>query len=100
MGQRANLIIVKDNGYDIYYSHWCANTLPTDMFWGPEHGINFIKNQKKVEPENGWLDDIWAEGGAVIDLDKKVFLLYGGEDILYNIPLRRLYLKLINQVWK
>lgn len=27
MGQRANLVIVKQDSYDLYFNHWCANTL-------------------------------------------------------------------------
>jgi hypothetical protein len=47
----------------------------------------------------GWLDDTWAEGGAVIDLDRQVLILYGGEDLLWYIPLRRLYLQLLQEMW-
>lgn len=57
MGQRANLVIIKQDGYDLHYSHWCANTLPQDLFWGPQHAIAFIEAQPKVD-ETGWLDDI------------------------------------------
>lgn len=99
MGQRANLIIFKNSTYDLYYSHWCANSLPRELFWGPEHALHFIQIQNKVDSETGWLDAVWAEGGAIIDLDKKVFILYGGEDIKQDIPLRRVYLQLLAQVW-
>lgn len=99
MGQRANLIIVENKDYELYYNHWCANTLTQDIFWGPQHAIDFIKMQQKVDKENGWLDDVWAEGGVVIDTDKKVLLIFGGEDFMFNIPLRRIYLKLLSEVW-
>ncbi|CAN7634234.1 hypothetical protein LJR153_004824 [Paenibacillus sp. LjRoot153] len=98
MGQRANLVIVQQDGYDLYYNHWCANTLPSDLFWGPEHAISFIQAQKKVD-QTDWLDDIWAEGGAVIDEAKKLLLFYGGEDMQSNIPYRRLFLELMQRVW-
>ena len=89
MGQRANLVLVEDGKYQLFYSHWCANTLPRDLFWGPEHAVAFIRLQRAVD-ESGWLDDVWAEGGALLDLDRKRCLLYGGEDILYDVPLRRI----------
>jgi hypothetical protein len=98
MGQRANLIIVRNKSYELYYSHWCANTLPKDLFWGEQYAIKFIEMQTKVD-ESGWLDDVWAEGGAILDLDKKKLIIYGGEDILYDIPLRNLYLKLMRNTW-
>ncbi|MBC8059818.1 MAG: hypothetical protein H7Y18_04050 [Clostridiaceae bacterium] len=80
----------------MYYSHWCANTLPRDIFWGPKHAINFIEIQVKTDFEDWWLDDIWAEGGVIVDIEKKILLMYGGEDILFDIPLRKIYLKLLS----
>lgn len=99
MGQRANLVIVENKQYKIFYSHWCANSLDKDLFWGVEHSLAFIRLQDEVD-ESGWLDEVWAEGGAVVDLDNKMLLFFGGEDILYNVPLRRFYLQLLKQVWK
>jgi hypothetical protein len=55
--------------------------------------------QREVD-ESGWLDEVWAEGAAVVDLDKQTLLLYGGENILYDVPLRRVYLELLSRVWK
>jgi hypothetical protein len=98
MGQRANLIIAGPEGYDLYYSHWRANTLPTDLFWGPEYAQAFVRIQRPVD-QDGWLDTIWSEGGAVIDTARRTLLLYGGEDILYDVPLRRMYLELLQTVW-
>ncbi|MDF1742288.1 MAG: hypothetical protein P1V19_01245 [Gimesia sp.] len=99
MGQRANLAIGNASGYELFYSHWCANTLPRDLFWGSEHAIEFISQQRAVAVKDGWLDTIWAEGGAVLDSQNKTFLLYGGEDLLYDVPLRRLFLKMLSAAW-
>jgi hypothetical protein len=96
MGQRANLIVVEGGDYQLFYGHWCANTLPRDLFWGPEHALAFIRIQRPVDD---WLDDVWAEGGALLDLDRNHFLLYGGEDVLHDVPLRRVYLALLAKVW-
>lgn len=100
MGQRANLLIVEGGQYQLFYSHWCANTLPRDLFWGPKYAVQFIRQQRAVDQESGWLDDVWAEGAAVVDLDRQVLLLFGGEDILYDVPLRRVYLDCLGRVWK
>jgi hypothetical protein len=99
MGQRANLILVENGAYRLFYSHWCANTLPRDLFWGAEHAQAFIRIQREVD-DSGWLDDVWAEGGALLDFDWKQLLLYGGEDILRDVPLRRVYMGLLAQVWQ
>jgi hypothetical protein len=124
VGQRANIVVIQDGQVDLYYCHWCAATLPADLFWGPEHAVAFARRQRDArtigpeipmrrpdlsslsasEPERpgaeGWLDNAWAEGGAVIDLDQKTLILYGGEDIPRDIPLRRLYLELLEIVWQ
>lgn len=98
MGQRANLITVEDGEYTLRYDHWCANRLDDILFWGPGHALDYFDAQDKVG-EEGWLDEIWAEGGAVLDLDKKYLIWWGGEDILYDLPRRRVYLKLQEKIW-
>jgi hypothetical protein len=99
VGQRANLLIVEDGQYQLFYSHWCANTLPRDLFWGPQYAVKFIRMQREVD-ESGWLDEVWAEGAAIVDVDKQTLLLFGGENILYDVPLRRVYLELLSRTWK
>ena len=123
MGQRANIIVIQDGKSDLYYCHWCAVSLPADLFWGPEPAVAFARNQldaRSLGPEipmrrpdissrsadkprepgtEGWLDDQWAEGGALIDLDDRVLVLFGGDDVLWDVPLRRLYLELLRQTW-
>ena len=72
MGQRAVLIIAENEKYEIYYDHWCANTLDSYLFWGPEEAVSYIR---KHDPEKGyWLNDVWCEGAVLVDLDKKKLL--------------------------
>ncbi|MFO0941308.1 MAG: hypothetical protein U0930_11115 [Pirellulales bacterium] len=99
MGQRANLVIGNSSGYDLFYNHWCANTITRDLFWGPEHALEFVSKQRSVDRIDGWLDTVWAEGGAVVDPNNRTLLIYGGQDVLYDVPLRRLYLKLLRSAW-
>jgi hypothetical protein len=98
MGQRANLITVENGRYTVRYDHWVANRLDDVLFWGAGYALEYFDVQEEVGDE-GWLDEIWAEGGAVLDLDKKHLLWWGGEDVLYELPLRRVYLKLQKRVW-
>lgn len=96
MGHRANLVY-KQGGYQLFYSHWAAITLPRDLFWGPERARDFILRQREVD---GWLDDRWAEGGALLDEDERVLLLWGGEDEGYEVPLRRRLLACMQVLWE
>lgn len=98
MGQPANLVIVQDGAFELYYSHWCANTLPGSLFWGAKYAAAFIRAQSKAD-SNDWLDDIWAEGGVVLDSEKKVLLFFGGEDERFDIPHRRLFIQLMGTLW-
>jgi hypothetical protein len=98
MGQRANIIVVEQGRRDTYYTHWRANSLPCDLFWGPIYSTAFARAQRPV-PGGELFDDVWAEGGAVIDLDNQILLLFGGEDLLYEVPLRRLFLRLLKNGW-
>jgi hypothetical protein len=91
--------LVKEGEYELHYSHWCAHTLPEDFFWGPEHAEALIRVQPLVD-DSGWLDDVGAEGGVVLDFDRKNLLLFGGEEVLDDVPLRRVYLELLERAWR
>ncbi|OWA34030.1 hypothetical protein B9G55_17000 [Saccharibacillus sp. O16] len=98
MGHRANLVLVQEGTYELYYNHWGALTIPEDLFWGEQEAQRYIQMQKKVAPHE-WLDDVWAEGGALMDLDRRRLMLFGGEDIKYDLPMQRLYLQLMASTW-
>ncbi len=98
MGQRANLLIVTGGAYELCYTHHRANTLDHDLFWGPDYALGFIRAQRRVTDAD-WLNDVWAEGGAVMDLDRRVLLWFGGEGVLYEVPLRRAHTRLMAAVW-
>jgi hypothetical protein len=96
MGQRANYIIIDDHGFVLKYSHWGANAIDGDMFWGPAHALAFINAQRDTDE---WLDDIWCEGGALVDLPKRTMLWFGGEDIVHDVMRHRLYMALLARTW-
>lgn len=98
MGQRANLIVVENGEYELYYDHWCANSLDSLLFWGPESALRFFRAHDSLD-EDGWLDTKWCEGGAVIDVDKSTLVFFGGEDILYDVFLRRTFLDMLLETW-
>ena len=99
MGHRANLLLVDETGYKLFYCHWCGKSIPEDVFWGVQYAVPFIKQQREVNDGDGWLDDVWAEGGVLVDTSRHTLILWGGESLSYDIPLRRLYLELLQEVW-
>jgi hypothetical protein len=98
MGSRANLAIIENNALELYYSHWAGQTIPHDLFWGLPHALAFIRAQQQV-PNDEWLDDVWCEGGCVLNLDERRAIFFGGEDVKYDIPLRRVFLSLFRHTW-
>lgn len=96
MGQRANLALVQDKSYELYYTHWGASDLPRSIFWGAEEAVDYIRSCERID---SWLDDRWAEGGAVLDLDHRQLLWFGGDDLIYDIPLRRQFIRLMEPLW-
>ncbi|MHA7132932.1 hypothetical protein [Oerskovia turbata] len=71
MGSRANFVVVSDAGVELYYDHWGAQGLTYDLVLDGEREslarIRSMRPQDATAPMN-WLDDVWAEGGAVMDL--------------------------------
>jgi hypothetical protein len=65
MGQRANLLIIESGRGTLYYDHWCANRLDDELFWGPEEALHFIRQRDPIGAD-GWLDEVWCEGAAVV----------------------------------
>lgn len=96
MGSRANYLLIDKGVSVLWYSHWGAQSIVRDLFWGPELAMAFVRCQQRTEE---WLDDVWCEGAALIDVAKKTVLLFGGEDIKYEPPLRRIYLELLRGPW-
>lgn len=101
MGHRANLILVERVGtYALFYTHWRANTLDSDLFWGPASAEAFIRAQRSRRDGAEWLDDVWGEGGAVLDLTRRELVWFGGEDIQHDVPLRRVHLGIMRALWE
>lgn len=100
MGQRANLVIVKQGEWQLYYDHWCANRLHIELFWGPELATEFVTQRPPLRNRDEWLDEIWCEGSAIIDHDRKKLLWFGGEDTMWDVPARRALLELMKHQWR
>jgi hypothetical protein len=97
MGHRANYAIREGARVELYRSHWGALDVPRDLFWGSESAVEFVR---ELSPVGGWMDEVFCEGGAAIDLDQRALTLYGGEALLYEADLRPLYLELLALSWE
>jgi hypothetical protein len=98
MGSRANYVIVDEQGWRLYYSHWGAARIHAQLAAGPTYARRFIEEQQRCEPA-GWLDDMWAEGGVVMDAAARRLLFFGGYGDMHQIGFRRAYFALLGQTW-
>lgn len=65
------------------------------LFWGPDITCHFLRN----DPRPGWDIRQSDYGAAVLDLDKKQLLFFGGEHLPHHIPYRREFLRLMQYNW-
>lgn len=96
MGHRAKYIVKSDRDFELYYSHWGANVVPSDFFWGPQAALEFVRSQKTTTE---WLDDVWCEGGACLDTEVRRLVFFGGEDAQYDPFLRAVVLAFFEHTW-
>ena len=76
MGNRANFVIVKDQDWQLYYSHWGGCRMLDALIGGPELALRHAASLRRCE-KNEWCDPTWADGGAVVDLDRRRVLFFG-----------------------
>lgn len=95
MGHRCNYVVREDGELTLYYSHWGALGVPRDFFWGLAAARAFLAGHEPCG-EDRWLDDVYGEGGAALDLDTKTLTIDGGE--IYG-PARDLLFELMAVVW-
>ena len=106
MGSRANAVVIENGRRHVYYSHWAAQFMDALMFWGPDHALAEVSSWldgREDDPESDvewWLDNVWAEGGCCIDLDKRHLVIYGGEDIECDVLWLETYLRLLPYTWR
>jgi hypothetical protein len=94
MGSRANFVIADRDGWRLRYSHWAASGIASIVAPGPSAALRFIDAQADGE----WLDDVWAEGGALVDVTRRVLLFWGG-DLTDELPVRRAFMRVLALTW-
>ena len=96
MGLDANLIILGQDACERYESCNRGRTLDQDLFWGPHHALAYIRAQG---PFDGWVEEIRASGGVVLDLERKHLLWFGGEISRERVALQRIHHELMTHIW-
>ncbi len=81
MGARADYMLIEDGAIDIYYDKWGAQGVPAVVIDGSEATIASIR---ELAPTESLMDDIWAEGGILLDMDRRELLFFGGDSIRFS----------------
>lgn len=68
------------------------------LFWGPDTFLD-IYNDCVMDDADETFIGYSEYGAAVIDLDNKHLLFFGGENLATDILLRKLYIKLLHKTW-
>ena len=97
MGNRANFVIVKNQDWQLYYSHWGGCRMLDALVGGPELALRYAATLRRCE-KNDWCDPSWADGGAVVDLDRRRVLFFG-EPVMMEMNERRAVMTVLAAVW-
>ncbi|GAB2519795.1 hypothetical protein [Nocardia heshunensis] len=99
MGARANFVLIDGDGPRLHYSHWAADTIGSVLIAGPDAACRFISAQRLCDPATDWLDDVWCEGGAVVDLTRRELVYFGDQLLEESVPHKRIYAALLARTW-
>jgi hypothetical protein len=77
MGARAQYVVVENRTWQRYYSHWAANRVVDDLLPGPVAATRCFRANQEIDE---WLDDVWCEGAALVDHDRRILLWFAFAD--------------------
>ncbi|WP_234794200.1 hypothetical protein [Mycolicibacterium flavescens] len=97
MGNRANLVILEDGQWSLYYSHWVGCRTLDALVCGPVPALRFLRSFRECGPME-WTSPIWADGGVVLDLDRRRMLFFG-EELMCEMFIRRAILDVLALTW-
>ncbi|MFG2959351.1 hypothetical protein ACGF5O_37215 [Streptomyces sp. NPDC048291] len=77
MGARAQYVVVENGAWQRYYSHWAAHRVAHDLLPGPVAATRCFRANREIDE---WLDDVWCEGAALVDHDRRTLLWFSSTD--------------------
>jgi hypothetical protein len=77
MGARAQYVVVAGGAWQRYYSHWAAGRVVDDVLPGPAAATRCFRANREIDE---WLDDVWCEGAALVDHDRRILLWFAFAD--------------------
>ncbi len=96
MGSRTNYVIIEDGMTGIYYAQWGALTIARELLAGPEAAMAFARGQRT---DMGLMDNVFADGGILLDSDRRTLLFWCDGKIGHFPYLRRVLLPIPRALW-
>ncbi|MFD0275313.1 hypothetical protein ACFVHB_15605 [Kitasatospora sp. NPDC127111] len=97
MGDRANVIVVREDGTHELYRSGRAVGIDLDLLNGPDAVLAMLPDLRQ---DGWWLDDIMAQGGVLLDLGQKVLLFFAWEGPSAELRHRAAAFELIRATWQ
>lgn len=97
MGNRANFVVVENQDWQLYYAHWAGGRILDALIGGPGLALRYVQTLRPC-PKNEWVDPAWADGGALVDLDRRR-LLFFGDTLMVAAAERRALMRVLAAVW-
>lgn len=96
MGDRANVIVVRENGaHELYRTGWAVG-IDLDLLEGPAPVLAMLP---ELRQDGWWLDDTMAQGRILLDLGRKVLLFFAWEGPSTELRHRATTFELIRAAW-
>jgi hypothetical protein len=73
MGERTQKVVLRDGQVLKYWSRWGGQSCVDELVAGFQ---GFADNLSFDRSETDWMDAVWAEGGYLVDFERKKILLY------------------------
>ncbi|MDH6137831.1 hypothetical protein P3T37_007266 [Kitasatospora sp. MAA4] len=97
MGDRANFVVVREGGeYELYLSRFGAVGIDLDLLAGPAEALSLVG---RLKASDWWLDDVHCQGAGLIDLGRKVLMLFAWEGPSAVMRHRAATLELLREAW-
>jgi hypothetical protein len=90
------VIIEPDGSWTLRGHRLAAEGLDVTLLAEPDAVIAYLR---RWEERDWWYDEIWAEGGIVVDASTRELAFFGGCELVRTIPMRRRYLDVLGAVW-
>ncbi|MCE9572833.1 MAG: hypothetical protein K8W52_06725 [Deltaproteobacteria bacterium] len=100
MPSYCDLVVIENDRREHRWSRNSGQWIETEIFWGPIPTLAFIREFDEVVPDHDWSVEGWAEGGVILDLDRRVLTWFGGEMLDHDVRLRRRFMELAAYPWR